>query len=100
MTKFNLTLICRVDSLNHRIFISDQYGNTQGDCHPPTSADICEPYYRNGTMTQNRITNETVFTVVGNIDNNLNGNWTCRHGTRNDMAAVEVTVLNLNNKGE
>lgn len=88
-----LTLICKINDLHLRVMIKDQFGNTQADCLPPTSASICEPYYRNGTIIQNRKTNETIYRVKGNINRHINGNWTCRHGTRKDVASVEVTVL-------
>lgn len=88
-----LTLICKINNLHLRVLIGDQFGNTQADCLPPTTASICEPYYQNGTIIQNRRTNETIYIVKGNIDRHINGYWTCRHGTRRDVARVEVTVL-------
>lgn len=67
----------------------------QADCLPPRPFSKCDPYYKNGSITQNPRTNETIYIVKGKIDNYINGNWTCRHGTRKDVAYVEVTVLRI-----
>ncbi|VDH90826.1 Hypothetical predicted protein [Mytilus galloprovincialis] len=96
VTIHELTLICKINNLHLRVLIGDQFGNTQADCLPPTSSSNCEPYYQNGTIMQNQITNETIYIVKGKIDRHINGNWTCRHGTRRDVARVEVTVLKEN----
>ncbi|XP_071182050.1 uncharacterized protein [Mytilus edulis] len=92
-----LTLNCKINDLHLRVLIGDQFGNIQADCLPPTSSSNCEPYYQNGTIIQNRKTNETIYIVKGKIDRHINGNWTCRHGTRRDVARVEVTVFKENN---
>ncbi|CAG2244448.1 unnamed protein product [Mytilus edulis] len=83
----NLTLICKVNSWNHRIFIDNQFGRKVADCIP----DRCDPYDKNASM--HSTTNDITFSVNGKIDNKVNGNWTCRHGTNLDIARVEVTVL-------
>lgn len=83
----NLTLICKVNSWNHRIFINNQFGRKVADCIP----DLCDPYDKNASM--HSTTNDITFSVNGKIDNKVNGNWTCRHGTNLDIAIVEVTVL-------
>lgn len=95
-----LMLICKIDNLHLKVFIGDQYGNTQADCLPPRPFSKCDPYYKNGSISQNPRTNETIYIVKGNIDYHINGNWTCRHGTRKDVAHVEVTVIKIqeNNK--
>lgn len=88
-----LTLMCKVNNLHLRVLIGDPFGNIQADCLPLTSNSICDSFYRNGTIIQNRMTNETIYIVKGKIDRHINGNWTCRHGTRREVARVEVTVL-------
>ncbi|CAG2223610.1 unnamed protein product [Mytilus edulis] len=93
-----LTLICKVDNLHLSIFIGDPTGKLQADCLPPSQPNNCEPYYKNSSVIQYRSTNETVFQVNGKIDYTVNGNWTCRHGTRKEIASVEVSVLTI--KGE
>ncbi|XP_063398898.1 uncharacterized protein LOC134683519 [Mytilus trossulus] len=90
-----LILTCKVDNLHLKVIIGDQYGNMQADCLPPRPFSKCDPYYKNGSITQNPKTNETIYIVKGKIDNYINGNWTCRHGTRKDVAYVEVTVLRI-----
>lgn len=90
-----LILTCKVDNLHLKVIIGDQYGNMQADCLPPRPFSKCDPYYKNGSITQNPRTNETIYIVKGKIDNYINGNWTCRHGTRKDVAYVEVTVLRI-----
>lgn len=90
-----LKLTCKVNQLHFKVWIYNQFGNVQAYCIPPSPSSKCEPYYKNGTISQNPNTNETTFTVHGYIDYHMNGNWTCRHGRRRDVAKVEVTVLRL-----
>lgn len=90
-----LTLICKVDNLHLSVYIGDPTGKLQADCLPPSHPNNCEPYYKNSSVIQYRSTNETVFRVNGNIDYSINGNWTCRHGTRKEIATVEVSVLTI-----
>ncbi|XP_052066132.1 uncharacterized protein LOC127705817 isoform X3 [Mytilus californianus] len=94
ISKNRLTLTCKVDDLHLSVFIDDPFGKVQADCVQPHPFVKCEPYYKNGSITQNSTTKETIFTVQGKIDKSINGNWTCRHGTHRDIAKVEVTVLN------
>lgn len=84
--------------MHFKVWIDNQFGNVQAYCIPPIPFSKCEPYYKNGTISQNPKTNETTFTVHGYIDYHMNGNWTCRHGRRRDIAQVEVTVLRLQGK--
>lgn len=90
-----LTLICKVDNLHLSVYIGDPTGKLQADCLPPSHPNNCEPYYKNSSVIQYRSTNETVFRINGNIDYSINGNWTCRHGTRKEIATVEVSVLTI-----
>lgn len=75
--------------LQHFIFIENQFNNRVADCVP----DLCESYHQNATIIQIFESNKTIYTVYGQIDKKVNGNWTCRHGTNKDIAQVEVTVL-------
>lgn len=98
VTLYELKLICKVNTLHFNVRILDQYGTEQGYCITPTPTSKCEPYYKNGTLSQNTKTNETIFIVHGKIDYRINGNWTCRHGRQRDTAQVEVTVLKMKGK--
>ncbi|XP_052066133.1 uncharacterized protein LOC127705818 [Mytilus californianus] len=98
VTVTTLTLTCKVDNLHLSIYIGDPNGKLQADCLPPSQPNNCEPYYKNSSVIQYKSTNETVFQVNGYIDYSVNGNWTCRHGTRKEIATVEVSVLRI--KGE
>lgn len=89
-----MTLTCKVDNLHLSIFIEDPFGKRQADCVQPYPSVKCDSYYKNGSITQNSTTKETIFTVQGKIDKSINGNWTCRHGEHKDIAKVEVTVFN------
>ncbi|XP_076114114.1 uncharacterized protein LOC143082355 isoform X2 [Mytilus galloprovincialis] len=93
ISKNRLTLTCKVDDLHLSIFIEDPFGKRQADCVQPYPSVKCDSYYTNGSITQNSTTKETIFTVQGKIDKSINGNWTCRHGERKDIAKVEVTVF-------
>ncbi|CAG2245760.1 unnamed protein product [Mytilus edulis] len=96
ITQDRLTLTCKVDHLQFSIFFVDPSGNIQADCLQPVLSSVkCEPYYKNGSITQNSTTKETIFTVQGKIDKSLNGNWTCLHGLKKNIAKVEVTILNI-----
>ncbi|CAC5398513.1 HARBI1 [Mytilus coruscus] len=95
VTFHELKLICKVNTLHFNVRILDQYGTEQGYCITPTPTSKCEPYYKNGTLSQNTETNETTFIVHGKIDYRINGNWTCLHGRQRDTAQVEVTVLRM-----
>lgn len=95
VTFHELKLTCKVNKLHFKVWILDQYGNVQGSCIPPTPSSKCEPFYGNGTLSQNSETNETIFIVHGKIDYRINGNWTCLHGRQRDVAQVEVTVLRM-----
>lgn len=78
--------------MNHRIFIDNQFGREVADCIP----DFCHSYHQNASIIQLLKTNETIYSVNGQIDNKVNGNWTCRHGSNLDTAKVDVTVLKGN----
>lgn len=93
VTVNELKLTCKVSKLHYRVWILNQFGTEQAQCIPPTPLSKCYTYYSNGTISQNPKTNETVFIVHGHIDSHINGNWTCRHGKKRDLAQVEVTVL-------
>lgn len=88
-----LTLICKIEHFHLLVLIDDPSGSTRADCYPDTEHTTCESYYENESITQNPKTKEIVYTVHGKIDHRLNGNWSCRHGTRLNVATVEVTVL-------
>ncbi|CAC5408453.1 unnamed protein product [Mytilus coruscus] len=85
----SLTLICKVSSLEHYVYIKNQFNQQVADCH----LNFCDSYHQNASIKQILKSNETIFTVNGQIDNKLNGNWTCQHGLKLDIAQVEVTVL-------
>lgn len=88
----SLTLICKVNRWNHRIFIDNQFGRAVADCLPKS----CQTYYKNASIFPRLANNEITYEVHGQINNEVNGNWTCRHGTNLDIARVEVTVLKGN----
>lgn len=88
-----LNLICKINNLHLLVLIDDPSGSTRADCYPDTEHTTCESYYENESITQNMTTKEIVYTVHGKIDHRLNGKWSCRHGTRLNVATVEVTVL-------
>lgn len=95
VTGNELQLTCKVNNLKFKVWILNQFGYVQASCIPSSK---CEPYYRNGTISQNRNTNETTFKIHGKIDHHINGNWTCLHGRLRDVARVEVTVLRIQGK--
>ena len=88
-----LTLICKVQKFFFQAFIKDPFGNVQGDCLPPIKTVDCKARYKNGTIDLNLENNEMTFIVKGDINQKVNGNWTCQHGSRKDVAHVEVTVI-------
>lgn len=88
-----LTLFCKIDKLHFKTYIEDPRGNIQAECLPLTTNIYCHGKYKNVSITLNPKTNELKFTLRGVINKQVNGNWTCRHGVRRDVAYVEVTVF-------
>lgn len=90
-----LILVCKVDDLHNWVFIDDPFGSRRADCFPAIDDSSCDSYKTNESITQNLTTHEIIYTVHGGINNRLNGNWSCRHGTNLHVATVEVTVLEM-----
>lgn len=88
-----LTFRCRVHQLRFSVMIVNQYHNAQGYCLHPLPVPQCVSYHKNTTITQNASTNVTSLVVKGLIDNKVNGQWSCLHGTNREEAIVDVTVL-------
>lgn len=80
--------------MKHRVYIDNQHNKTVGDCFS-TNSPPCESYHSNGSIQFKKEKQETVFTVKGQINEYVNGNWTCRHGLNKDIAIVDVTVLTI-----
>lgn len=95
VTDNRLMLFCQIHDIHLSVFIDDPNGNILADCVPPFQSS-CEAYYKNGTMNYNVSTNEVKFIVHGKISKQLNGNWTCRHGTNWDRAVALISVIKLN----
>lgn len=93
-----LTLICKVGQILHRVKIVNPSGCLQGDCLPPIPATKCDSYHKNDTITLNTTTNEIIYTLRGHIDDKVNGKWTCKHGEGTGNADVDVTVLTIKGK--
>ncbi|XP_052064555.1 uncharacterized protein LOC127704503 [Mytilus californianus] len=87
-----LTLTCKISDIRLRVFIYDPSGNKQAVCIPPYPFD-CEAYYENGNMSYNTITKEIQFIVHGETSQNIEGYWSCRHGTRRDISTVFVSMI-------
>lgn len=87
-----LQLRCKIDNLKFRVLFSDPDNNEQAFCLPSYSSTLCHHHYSNGSINQNLFTNETVFTIHGNINTNVNGKWICRHGNNFERATVDVKV--------
>lgn len=94
----SLILTCKIPNLKFSVYLYDPWNNEQGYCFTPIPTIKCHPHFQNVSIYQNRETNETVFTLTGNINQRLNGNWTCKHGTRIDSRTVEVTLSQLTEK--
>lgn len=86
-----LTLTCRITNLHLRVYIDDPYGNTQAVCLPPYQLN-CEAYYKNGSTSYNIITKEIKFKVNREMGQNVEGYWTCSHGTGRDISKVFVSM--------
>ncbi|VDH98493.1 Hypothetical predicted protein [Mytilus galloprovincialis] len=61
---------------------------------PQFSEENCFQHESSVNITQIPSRNETVFSVNKNVYSNINGNWTCQHGTYGDTAYVTVTICN------
>ncbi|XP_076111998.1 uncharacterized protein LOC143080149 isoform X2 [Mytilus galloprovincialis] len=94
----SLVLTCKIPNLKLPVDLFDPWNNEQGYCLSPIPTINCHPHFKNVSIYQNIDTNETVFIITGNIDQRLNGNWTCRHGNRVESRTVEVTLSELTEK--
>lgn len=96
MVEYNrLTLTCKVGILDFWVKIVDPLGNIRAQCLPPAAQKPCDSLYNNGSISQNIKTNETIYELKGKIDNRVNGNWKCLHGTKLETGFVDVTVLKI-----
>lgn len=96
----SLVLTCKISNLVWPVSLYDTLDKEQGFCAHPIPVVKCYPLYKNVSIHQNRKTNETIFNVTGPLDQRLNGNWTCRHGSRAEYVTTEVTLFNLNHQGK
>lgn len=64
-----------------------------GHCLSPIPNSICYTSSSKIEMFQERVTNTTILIVKTRIDSEMDGPWTCTHGTNRDKAIVNVTVL-------
>ncbi|CAC5425048.1 HMCN [Mytilus coruscus] len=87
-----LRLRCKIDNLKFGVLFSDPDNNEQAFCLPSYSSTLCHHHYSNSSINQNLFTNETVFTIRGQINANVNGKWICRHGNNFERATVDVKV--------
>lgn len=87
-----LTLTCKVRRLVFSVSFHDHFNKEVAYCYPPIPTSTCLSYYGNGSVYQQLSTNYTVFVVRGNIDNKINGNWSCLHGASKDRTSVDVQL--------
>ncbi|CAC5358502.1 unnamed protein product [Mytilus coruscus] len=85
-----LRLSCKVDNLEFKVLFSDPRNNEQAFCLLSYPTVLCHHHYSNSSINQNLSTNETVLTIRGTINANVNGEWLCRHGNRFERATVDV----------
>ncbi|CAC5421942.1 unnamed protein product [Mytilus coruscus] len=85
-----LRLSCKVDNLEFKVLFSDPHNNEQAFCLLSYPTVLCHHHYSNSSINQNLSTNETVFTIRGKINANVNGKWLCRHGNRFERATVDI----------
>lgn len=91
----SLILTCKIPNLKFSVYLLDPLNNEQGYCFTPIPHINCYSHFQNVSIFQSTETNETVFILTGKINQRLNGNWTCEHGTRIESRTVEVTLLKL-----
>lgn len=93
-----ITFICKIDKLQHPVHFYDNYEREIAYCNIPNPRPECTSLPKQHknvtvTVTQNPYKLETVLIVNGKIDQRLNGNWSCRHGTNLFEADVEINIL-------
>lgn len=88
----SLVITCKIPQLIFGVQMTDPHGIEQGFCALPYPVPSCHAIYSNGSLTQNISSRETVLKVTGNLDQWVNGFWTCFHGRFVKNASVEVTI--------
>lgn len=86
---------CRVEDLIFDVKFFNQFNNELAECSFPNrqlNKTICVSYFDNSSIEQDLKTNTTMLTVKGQIDNEINGVWSCQHGTNISEAIVNVTA--------
>lgn len=91
--KDKITFKCTVNELSFSVMFYNQFNKEQAYCSLPKPSPQCYRISKNCTITQDVIRNTTILTVRGRIDNDINGRWTCYHGSNVHEAVVNVTVM-------
>lgn len=71
------------------MFIYNPIGVIQADCLP-FSPPECTAYFKNGTKIDDHAVSDILFTLRGEINENVNREWICEHGKHRDAAFVDV----------
>lgn len=85
-------LACKVKHLELEVYITDPLGIQQSRCLIPYPKPSCDASY--GDVVQNLSSNITVLTLGEDLKKyqQLNGKWSCLHGTNNERANIDVSI--------
>jgi hypothetical protein len=90
-----LILNCKIDSIIAGVSIYNPHGVEQANCLLPCPVPTCFAHHKNGRISQNITTHETIYTIYtmnGNFKEDILGNWSCHHGSNVDMAYAFVHI--------
>ena len=85
-----LILNCKIDNIISGVSIYNPYGVEQAYCLLPYPVPVCFARHKYGHIFQNITTHETIYTMNGNLKEDIRGNWSCHHGTNIDMVYAFV----------
>ncbi|CAG2213292.1 unnamed protein product [Mytilus edulis] len=92
--RHNLHLTCKTDDLQLKIIFYDNLDDEKGFCLLSYPTPSCHTHLQNDSISINLVTNETELVVdISNKD--IDGRWSCRHGTHHEYAMVNITRMGV-----
>lgn len=95
--KENITFKCKVSNLQWNLRFVNPAMIEQGYCLSPLPISECYPSEPSNLISQDRRTNTTVLIIRRHVNGSFNGPWKCIHGTKQDKAVVNVTIIHKGN---
>lgn len=90
-----IKFICKIDDLHLPVYFYDNNRDPIAYCTATYPSPRCKPILQDAKVRikQYPSKNETVMVVSRTIDQQLNGNWSCRHGDELHEVYVDINIL-------